>query len=671
MALGDATAYKAKLLTALDTEDRFGVQAINPHALVAGETATFVVTVTTSSGQYSSRVNVNANLPYVDNTGIKNVPVNVPVLLAGKIQDSYSWTLSGPTGSKATLNDASSRNPWFTPDATGKYAVKESKSGAAMDVYAGTWQGIITGLDAKGDPQVDTSCATCHNGKTVADQFTPWKASGHAQIFTQNINDPNGHWSASCAGCHTVGYDPEAVNGGLDEAMAKEKWVVPPHGDVGLFAKMLKESPTTAKLANIQCENCHGPQNSEAHSRRAARIDLSSNVCGACHGEPARHGRFQQWEESGHANVELALEEATVEKRAASAGHCGRCHSAEGFIAWTKQGDLTKRIQGAKGDATVDELKVLGLTQDTVHSQTCVACHDPHAQGKTSGEPNTASVRIEGNTSLLPAGFKAVGVGRGALCITCHNTRNGAHNNATGDPTSYSAPHTAAQGDVLMGENAYFVPTGDRAAHSFIDDTCTKCHMELTPPPAEFSYNLSGTNHSFKASNKICGECHGKFDGGTLQESIETGLKDLGEKMSGYLLGKMGTQVRIKDYTPHEYQSKSYDVKSNDVTVDKANIVSIEPTEPHGQQGFLIKFKTAVSVTYAPQNEAAHTLSLSAVQVQLGDVSTDGKTALIPFTDPLVRVGWNYFLLHGDGSEGVHNPSFTLNVLRASADALK
>ena len=190
-------------------------------------------------------------------------------------------------------------------------------------------------------------------------------------------------------------------------------------------------------------------------------------------------------------NYDLALEEATVEGRGATAGHCGRCHSAQGFLAWIEQGDLTKQIQGANGNATVAELTALGLTTDTVHPQTCATCHDPHAQGTTSGEPNTATVRIQDNTPLLPAGFAALGVGRGAICITCHNTRNGLHNDDVGLPTNYSAPHTPAQGDVLMGQNAYFVAIGDRSPHSFIADTCTTCHMELTPPPAEFSFEAA------------------------------------------------------------------------------------------------------------------------------------------------------------------------------------
>ncbi len=67
----------------------------------------------------------------------------------------------------------------------------------------------------------------------------------------------------------------------------------------------------------------------------------------------------------------------------------------------------------------------MGLTRDTVQPQTCAVCHDPHAEGASSGEPNTGTVRITDNTPMLPAGFAAKNVGRGAICITCHNTRNG------------------------------------------------------------------------------------------------------------------------------------------------------------------------------------------------------------------------------------------------------
>lgn len=669
VTLGDTNAYKAELMAWLMREDRFGVQGISPHSLEAAEIAVFEVTVTTDSGTYSDTVEVVVHLPYAISTGVRNVGVGTPVLLGGKVQDSYSWKLTGPSGAKATLSDATDRNPSFTPDVAGKYTVTESTSGATFDVYAGTWMGIITGLDDDGLPEVTASCTACHNGKIAGDQFTPWKVSGHAEILKQNIDDPAGHWSLSCASCHSVGWDTEAGNGGFDEAIAEEGWEAP-HGAVGNFETMLKDYPKSAQLANIQCENCHGPQESDAHTVGAARQTLSADICGSCHGEPPRHGRFQQWEESGHANLELVLEEGTVEARGGTAAHCGRCHSGEGFVAWVAQGDLTKNIQGADGNATVEEMTALGMTNDSVHAITCTVCHDPHNVGKSSGEPNTATVRVSDSTAMLPAGFKAVGVGRGALCMTCHNTRNGAANDTTGAPAGFRAPHTAAQADVMMGENAFFVTTGTRANHALIEDSCTGCHMTRTPPPAELSYNLAGTNHEFAASMDICADCHGAFTGAGLQKATEAMVHELADQMGAYLISKMPATVQIKDYTPHEFEGEEFDVLSDAVTVDAANIVATEPTEPHGRQGFILTFKTPVEVTYSPEGMTPHKMSLTQAEVRIADITTDGETALIAEDDVLAKAGWNYWLIHGDGSHGVHNPTFTLNVLKATIAAL-
>jgi hypothetical protein len=224
-----------------------------------------------------------------------------------------------------------------------------------------------------------------------------------------------------------------------------------------------------------------------------------------------------------------------------------------------------------------------------------------------------------------------------------------------------------------MGQNAYFIAIGNRSPHSFIANTCTTCHMELTPPPAEFSFDGSGTNHTFRPSLTICVQCHGVFDGGTLQESAEAELQRLADVMSRYLLAKItqaGT-IQIKDYTPHQFEGASYDLKSASSQVAASNITSIEPTEPHGQIGFTLHFMTPVDFTYSPPGKPSHMLSLTEAQVQLGDFTTDGAANLIPTASPLVRAGWNYFLIHGDGSKGVHNPSFTFSAVDSARAALE
>jgi hypothetical protein len=671
VTLPDAQTSITALVTAAKAPDRFMVVGVNPYSLEVADTAVLRVTVTTSSGKYTKDVTVKSDPGVVVTSGLENVPRGVPQLLqAVENGAGYAWTLTTkPSGSKATLAYAETRWPVIVPDVIGQYEIQENTSGDQLTLVVGLWVGAIAGLDPEdGKPVGKDDCIYCHDNHIAPDEFTPWRNSGHAQIFEQNIDDPAGHWNLGCAPCHTVGYDVGNDNG-FDDRMAQEGWTVP-HGAPGNYAAMFEKYPETAGLANVQCENCHGPNGSAAHHPPAAdaalaetRVSVSADVCGACHGEPLRHGRFQQWQESGHANIELAEAEGP-------SNNCGRCHSAQGFLAWLDQGDLTLRLQGANGNATESELAALGMTVDSVQPQTCTACHDPHAQGNTSGEPNTATVRVEGNTSMLPAGFKANGVGHGALCITCHNTRNGAHNDETpASATSYSAPHVAAQGDVLMGENAYFVTPGSRGAHSYLANTCATCHMELTDPPAEFSYQLSGTNHSFRADLSICGDCHGQFDGGTLQTATEASLEELAAALESAakdeLTGVGIIHVRAYDEATDLYSSSDSAVANVTLDLSATPIASIALGEAHGQAALTLTLQSPpLSITWTDGS----TTTTSQVGVQLGSLYTDDAgsqgSRVYSGNGSFFKGLWNLLLLEHDGSLGVHNPSFFNEVVQ-------
>jgi len=133
-------------------------------------------------------------------------------------------------------------------------------------------------------------------------------------------------------------------------------------------------------------------------------------------------------------------------------------------------------------------------------------------------------------------------------------------------------------------------------------------------------------------------------------------------------------QVSIIDYTGHAYSGKSYDMASDVVVIDRSNIIAAEPTvlPLHGQQAFVIKFKTPVTFTYRPAGEAPHTVTLTQSEVQLRSIARLVPTEpIIPFTDKFVQAAWNYYLVSNDSSKGVHNPDFVNNVLEASMAALR
>ena len=658
--LADRTTYKKQLFTTLEEspvpaaklpawipapatfegglQERYGVVGLSPHAVIDTGTATFQVNVTTSTGTYTTTASVAlADLPWEFTTGERNVPIKVPVVLHAPAQASYNWTLTSDNkDSKATLTEATTQNPEFVPDAPGLYTasitdIKTSKT-ITVIVAAGTWKGIITGQDANGRPTTDASCNNCHVGKAAV--FSLWANTGHAEIFTQNVNVA-GHYSQSCLECHTVGYSATKLNnnGITDQpdwpGLAASGLIE--HGAPGNWTKILSDFPKSARLANIQCENCHGPQDSPGHGSTGMRQSLSSDMCASCHGEPARHGRFQQWQLSGHANYEVARSEGTN-------SDCGKCHSGQGFVQWQDNGFSTAALN-------------VDWTTDDVHPQTCAVCHDPHDIGTTSSNNDTnAKVRVQDKTPLLLAGFTADNVGKGALCMTCHNGRRGLKDDQHLNMADLSrAPHEGPQADILMGQNLFFAKVGTRGYHATVKDVCVGCHMENTAVPASTGIALAGvgTNHTFYADPAICSQCHSSaITAAGVQGQITTKMASLKTNIEKAILAAMQTQVRA---------GNAIDFGGKKTVNSASQIASVELISSHGRQGINTTFADGSKVT---------DLALNTINV----VRPGGaKAEIYAVSDPnIAKAGWNYFMVSADKSQGVHNPAFINSALDVS-----
>lgn len=634
------------------------VQSLTNHDISDGVSAVFQVTMTVGSYTATDTFDVNVKLPAVPNGGMRNVPIGQPVILNAPTQSAYSWTVtSAPAGSKvttATLNDATSRNPDFIPDLRGEYVVNEATAGS-ITIYAGTWQGAIAGQDQYGPTIGNPGCGTCHQGTDPeVGKFTrSWNKSGHAHIVTglpstlpggptvQNISDPHGHWSAAgCGPCHTVGfaqYSTAIKANGFSETYRAEglKITFGPNA----WTQTLANYPKSASQMNIQCENCHGPSNSDAHGTSAqtvdprARVNRSSATCGTCHGEPTRHGRYQEWAPSAHGDYELAQSEG-------GSASCTGCHTYQGFEYLNSQlkGTSTtpafasRTLTSANYTAEQADIALDGGAQP----QNCVTCHSPHNPGTKSGLTGsivglagydaTYGTTYAGTTPLLPGGFQGNGVGRGALCMVCHNSRNGEPVSGAGNPTlhedgdvnfgtltAYKAPHSAAQGDVLMGRNAYFVD-GVRSKHSFITDTCVTCHMELTAAPAAYDGAGFGTNHNFGADPAICVKCHGNAIPSA--DALQTAFDDSMTTLNTAIVNAI-TRVYYKQ---------------TGTVVDPSAVVI---GSSHGSPTV-----TVSGTSYVP---------------------TDANALNI-----IAKALWNMNLLANDSSEGVHNPTFSFDVINAT-----
>ncbi len=331
---------------------------------------------------------------------------------------------------------------------------------------------------------------------------------------------------------------------------------------------------------------------------------------------------------------ETAIDEATWENRKENAAHCGRCHAEQGFSTWVPQllkGDPSpiKKPDGTKADEAF--IKSIGLNKEQVRPITCAACH-------SSG----AALRVQNSIPLLPNGVPVQGVGKGALCMSCHNTRNGRVTWDATDTKNFTGPHDAAQADLLLGKNVYFLnDTGATASPhaTATGNACVTCHKEK-----------SKTGHTFQAGD--CNTCHGdKMNKASSQKETADLLKQLSAAVEKRALLAKQKIACVVSWDPKT------DKDTANTAVEGAKIKSIEiPASIHGQMS--LKFNL----------EDGRTL-----YSRMGDVKDacgqQGKPVFAT-TDPIVRALWNYGLVINDKSKGVHNLTFTRNMLNATINAV-
>lgn len=674
---------------------RFGMLGINPDE---ANHYTFSLTVTDDKGHTTtSSVLVQSTW---QTAGLANVPIGIPEYLQGDSfgsdlitpQKTWNWTIdvTGAAGSKATVTGPTTQFPSFTPDLAGTYVLKESVANKTITVYAGKWTGV---MDPGGQSDQD-GCTGCHQeGGLAPAVFPDWKKTAHYSAAQRKMDGiATASFPRSCMTCHTVGDSPVADNGGFDDAEAKDGYKYPAKAKAGNWDDLQTNHKTVGKLAGIQCESCHGPQDSKAHPKGVdARRSWSAEVCASCHQESPHHYFPGQWSSAGHSNLELALEEATWEGRGTTSGHCGRCHSAQGFAQYATQlaggytGVLTKDGKpeaacvgvGCVPANRIDQAWATtnGLTRASVQPQTCAACHDPH------DATNPAQLRIYDTAPAgLPNGMgKITNAGTGLICMTCHNTRNGEHSDFVAKPsaTSFSASHVPAQTDVLYGFNAYWVPRYNPSAHLAVGDTCVGCHVK-TPTATEAAAGQTG-NHAFKTDTTICASCHAAgVNGEALQASYQAQLDALGADIATEQLASV--QVKINSEGGVKVSAWNSDPALGDYYTAKFDVavlpVTVEHFEIHGQMGWIWHMANAYTAGLVDgagnpvlKNGQPVTITTKDLYIRAGDVydKPTGKVRVFDGSSNLMLADWNWWLLVHDGTKGVHNPGFYTAVIAATS----
>ncbi|MCL5030492.1 MAG: T9SS type A sorting domain-containing protein [Bacteroidetes bacterium] len=408
-------------------------------------------------------------------SGIKTAAKGMKVFLTADTTggvNTFSWSITNPTGSTTTLSSTTTQNVNFVPDTTGQYFVSLTV-GSTTDIdtfTVGTYKGVAgsSGL----------YCSTCHNTT-----YTSWQQTPHAKIFKEGITGQlevapvNGQQMglysvARCAKCHTTGYDQSANNGnfgylshqsGYDTVWAKTytpqsgMYLIPQNDQTAW--NLLSTNSTysnAAPVSSISCESCHGPGSEHiAGLGDVKKISktLDAGVCLQCHDAPTHHTIGTYYETSNHATMPLAGSHATSTS-------CFPCHSGSAYFKYTQN-------QTTPGYTTADG------GQDI----TCAVCHDPHVA-------TNFGLRLA--TSItLQNGYKVTSGGNGQLCMRCHQARTNGNTVVTNTAPYYGfkdrfGPHHGPQSDMFWGQNAYQFSDSTITGlmtHSSVPDACVTCHM--------------------------------------------------------------------------------------------------------------------------------------------------------------------------------------------------
>jgi hypothetical protein len=446
-------------------------------------------------------------------------------------------------------------------------------------------------------------CTECH----AAIQTTVLKTA-HAGAFTDaSFVTAGGQSNPSCLACHTVGYKLPT----------------------GFTSKS-----ATPLLANVQCENCHGPAANHAanpdDSTVIPQVEIAATVCGGCHSASqtayTNPPTFEEWSASGHATV-VPDALRTMSSSTANIRSCGVCHSGSARLA----------MIGGQDPAVT-------LANDYNVPITCAVCHDPH---QSSAYPSQLRNPISStnNFELTSTNVATVTAFTGKynanininLCAQCHNDRGAAWTDTS------RAPHHSVQYNFLLGSIGQLL----NGPATFNPGT----HAGL---PASADYSISG---AFYLTNQ-CADCHMQTDGSGGRDHSTMVTSD-----TVCLNCHITSPEVLRDYylTPAISNSVTtlitalnrWSARQTNALLTATNVVAWEYTTPGGltwqtnSAGAVISWSLTNPVTFTGPNAA-------------------GQNLLTTNFPNILKVRFNLYTVLNDGSLGVHNPSLAINLLNAA-----
>jgi hypothetical protein len=334
--------------------------------------------------------------------------------------------------------------------------------------------------------------------------------------------------------------------------------------------------------------------------------------CESCHGPASGH--FGSTKDS---RIVVSYE----------AANCAFCHDDGHYHVYPEQWDVSRhaeatsyptgpgrescvRCHTAKGFAQF----VKGIATNDPYFDpsyqpiTCAGCHDPH-DATNMHQVRTVNASLADGTVIEQGGL-------GKLCMNCHQSRRVANSSYTETPSRHYGPHYSTAADVLNAANV--VTFGDTlftlASTNHLGVTengCVDCHMAEGETDASGHAQLVG-KHTFSMSTP-------------------TGVDNMKAcaKCHGYSLGASFEDVRF-------FLNGSGDH-------DGDGVVEGLQDEVHGLLDYL------------------------------GSLLPDPDPHATPdttWTKEQLQAAYNMRVIYYDGSYGIHNPKFTVTLLKGTIKAL-
>ncbi len=379
------------------------------------------------------------------------------------------------------------------------------------------------------------------------------------------------------------------------------------------------------------CEPCHSVQQDPTEGNsgydEVPTMKFEDVQCESCHGPGSAHAGDPSPDningmamaltaetcgichEGSHHPTFAEWEESAHNFDPAVAAHgagersyCQPCHSGTGFV------------EAYRGDD--DRLANLYAESEDKLGITCGVCHDPHDAA------NKGQLRTLAPVTFV-SGKVAAEDGTGQLCIQCHQARRLGEDQIK-EGYEHFGPHPGTQGDAVYGTSGYEAVASEdfqfkSSGHGLIEDACAACHVHEIPF-GEFEPDSAYTGHTFEPRVEACEQCHGTiasfddveamgdFDGDGTGEGIQSEIAGL-------------RAILVRELVQYDNTVGVGALMGGDVNED-----------PHA---------IADSLAHTWQNTSA-------------------------LAQTLRKGGYNLVFSLEEGSQGIHNPAYLVQLLQQS-----